>query len=580
MATNTITVIAEIAGGHMGSVDRCLGLVNAAGQCGADIIKFQFYKAHELCVAGHPDYELFRSLDFSPQAWKAITGASRASGMKIYADVFGFDSLSDAADAQVDGYKIHSADMDNKELLRAVSSQGKPILMGTGGHKRIEIYQALKTLRSFNPEVPIVLMPGHQLFPTPVSEHSLDEIRWLRAAYKDMGIQVGCADHIEGSDPLAKFYPLAALGAGAVLIEKHLTMNREEKWEDYESALEPRDFKEMVALIRGLAGADTRFPHWTEGRQSYRAKMVKTPVSTRAIQKDEPVRLSDVAFLRPEAYQEPTPAEFIEGRRVLRDIGEKQALKGSDVSQSVGILINCRTASTRLPSKALKKICGKETIALLMERMKACRNAAKIVLCTTENPEDDILVEIAEREGISGFRGPNENVALRLLLASREFGFDHIVRVTGDDLLRDIRLIDEAIASHLEHNADYTCMTGVVYSCDTEIISTRALETIVERAACPENTEYLTWYLDDQSAFVCNVIQAPKEYDRGYRITLDTADDLKMFEAVFNALYVPGEALDLLAVLDYLDKHPETAQMNASSKPKLTRDQLDVSLRI
>jgi spore coat polysaccharide biosynthesis protein SpsF len=215
-----------------------------------------------------------------------------------------------------------------------------------------------------------------------------------------------------------------------------------------------------------------------------------------------------------------------------------------------------------------------------MERMKACRNAEKIVLCTTENPEDDILVDIALREGIAAFRGPNENVALRLMLASRKFGFDHIVRVTGDDLLRDIRLIDQAILSHLERNADYTCMTGVVYSCDTEIISTRALETIVERATRPENTEYLTWYLDDRSAFVCNVIQAPKEYDRPYRITLDTADDLKMFESVFNALYVPGQALDLLEVLDYLDTHPEAAQMNASSKPKLTRDQLDVSLRI
>lgn len=255
-------------------------------------------------------------------------------------------------------------------------------------------------------------------------------------------------------------------------------------------------------------------------------------------------------------------------------------MTGSDISQNVGILINCRTASTRLPNKALKTICGKETIALLIERMKFCSNKSQIILCTTERDEDDVLVGIANREGIEAFRGPDENVALRLLLASRKYNLDHIVRVTGDDLLRDISLIDQAIESHLKNHADYTYMKGVVYSCDTEIISVRALETIVDRAECPENTEYLTWYLEDETAFVQNEIRAPSKYYRDYRITLDTIEDFKLLEALYEALYKPGCPIDLIDALRYMDEHPDLAKINATIRPKLSRNDIDVSMKI
>ena len=58
------TVIAEIAGGHMGELNRCLELVRAAGESKTDAIKFQFYKAQELCHNTHPEYDLFKSLEF------------------------------------------------------------------------------------------------------------------------------------------------------------------------------------------------------------------------------------------------------------------------------------------------------------------------------------------------------------------------------------------------------------------------------------------------------------------------------------------------------------------------------------
>lgn len=574
------TVIAEVAGGHMGLLERCIKLVQAAVQCQADAVKFQFYKAHELCQIDHPDYELFKNLEFTVEDWKKIFNEARTGNLAVYADIFGPDSFAEACLLGVDAFKLHAADIDNAPLIETVAAKKKPILLGIGGHKRVEIYRSVKKIRLISPDTLIVLMPGHQLFPTPVSEHSLDEIRWFSQAYADMGITVGCADHIDGDDPMAVAFPIAAIGAGATMIEKHLTIDRSQRWEDYESAIEPKTFSQLVSLTHCMNNLSQGFPIWSEGRQRYRQKAVKTYIVINDMEENIKIEHNNLKCLRPTVFTNPLPTDFFTNRRSLRAIKAGSPMTGSDISQNVGILINCRTASTRLPNKALKKICGKETIALLIERMKYCSNKNQIILCTTERAEDDVLVDIAGREGIEGFRGPDENVALRLLLASRKYNLDHIVRVTGDDLLRDIPLIDQAIESHLKNHADYTYIKGVVYSCDTEIISVRALETIVDRAACPENTEYLTWYLEDETAFVHNEILAPSDYYRDYRITLDTIEDFKLLEALHKALYKPGCPIDLRNALCYMDEHPDLAKINAAIRPKLSRNDIDVSMKI
>jgi N,N'-diacetyllegionaminate synthase len=178
------------------------------------------------------------------------------------------------------------------------------------------------------------------------------------------------------------------------------------------------------------------------------------------------------------------------------------------------------------------------------------------------------------------FRGPGKNIELRLLLAAQKHNLYHIVRVTGDDLLSDIWLIDEAIVSHREHNADYTYMKGVVYSCDIEIISYRAPETIVERAAVPDNTEYLTWYLNNATSFVLNLIEVQSDYSRDYRLTLDTNEDLQLFEYIFNELYKPGKPVDLRDALVLLGNIPDKAAINKQINPRLNPSELDTSMRI
>ncbi len=575
-----IDIIAEIAGGHLGKKDSAVRLIELAAQSGASSVKFQFYRAHELCHPKHADYELFKSLEFGDDDWSFIQSTVNKLNLKFYADVFGNDSFEEATRCNVDGYKIHTADLDNRTLLSKIALTNKLILLGVGGRKRVEIFEAIKFIRSLSSNSRIVLMPGHQLFPTPPEEHWIKEIKWFTEVYKDYGIEVGCSDHIDGDHPLATIWPIAAVGAGATIIEKHLTIDRKLKLEDYESALNPEDFKTLATTVRLLEPSLENYPNWSEGRDFYRKKAVKVPLASCEIHKDTKLTHANISYLRSERKIDPMQATIWENGISTKDLEAFCPLNGLLVKSKIGILVNARSASTRLPRKALLKINGKETILLLLERVRQCKNASDVVFCTTEREDDNELAKLVEENGYKVFRGPDEKVADRLLFAAEKYQFEHIVRVTGDDLLRDIPLMEKAIESHLETNADYTDIEGVVYSCNTEIISTRALRAIVQRANAPENTEYLSWYLDDASAFVQNRVQAPDQYNRDYRLTLDTQEDFLVFEKIFSNLHKEGKPVELLEALDFLDKNPDVSKLNQAIFPKLKRESLDLLLRM
>ena len=81
---------------------------------------------------------------------------------------------------------------------------------------------------------------------------------------------------------------------------------------------------------------------------------------------------------------------------------------------------------------------------------------------------------------------------------------DIVIRITGDDILRDEIMIDKAVTSHLNQSCDVTLTRNMPYGCATEIFTVKTLETIIKKANCPENTGYLEWYLDNDKYFSIN----------------------------------------------------------------------------
>jgi spore coat polysaccharide biosynthesis protein SpsF (cytidylyltransferase family) len=226
-----------------------------------------------------------------------------------------------------------------------------------------------------------------------------------------------------------------------------------------------------------------------------------------------------------------------------------------DIVQQVGLCIIARFQSERLPGKALVDIAGKPSLAHLFERTQLVKDIAKPVLCTSTNPEDDKLAELAFSYGINVIRGDSKNVLSRLVSAIDEFGFDIVLRVTGDDILFDPYHAELLINYLRRHNLDYVSAKDLPGGTEAEAFTSSTLKTIEQYAEDPDYTEYLTYYVEDPS-FACGNLPIKEKYRRDYSLSLDTLEDLQLLRKVFQAIYSEEKPYTLDQVLEYLDRNP------------------------
>ena len=149
------------------------------------------------------------------------------------------------------------------------------------------------------------------------------------------------------------------------------------------------------------------------------------------------------------------------------------------MKDKIKILVCTRLDSKRLPNKAMLPIAGKPTIQHLLERLQASRY--ETILCTTDQPSEFPLVHLAEKMGIQVFKGNKENVLKRMVDCSY-CHYKMIVRVTADDLLIDVPLLEMMVEDHLKKKADYTFVSGVPEGIATEIIDTSLLKKALKNA--------------------------------------------------------------------------------------------------
>jgi spore coat polysaccharide biosynthesis protein SpsF len=232
----------------------------------------------------------------------------------------------------------------------------------------------------------------------------------------------------------------------------------------------------------------------------------------------------------------------------------------------VAILIAARMKSTRLPAKVVAKIKGRPALEHLLDRLRLSRYSGNIVLCTTEVRDDDILVEIARKNGIDWFRGSESDVMGRFIGAATRVGADTIVRITADNILIDPDYLDRAVAFHLKKKADYTRMRGLPSGVKSEVISTSALRKARRLALHPEYSEYMTWYFTkNKHVFKCFELRVkPGHYRPNVRLTLDEKRDLALLKAVFSNLYcAKSKPFGWDEIVRLIDSKPELFRMNA-----------------
>ena len=229
------------------------------------------------------------------------------------------------------------------------------------------------------------------------------------------------------------------------------------------------------------------------------------------------------------------------------------------------VFVTVRSRSSRLPQKAFMEIKGHPTIWHVIERAKKAKSADLIVVCTTDQPEDDAICKIAEQCKTEVYRGSESDKLARWLGATKKYGVDFFVTADGDDLFCEPTLNDLALDQLGNGQADFIQSSVVVPGGFTYGIRTSALEKVCEIKAT-DDTEMMWVYFTQTGLFSVEELSgnlAPYARD-GVRITLDYEKDFCFFETVFDALYETSPELPLASVLEFLDQHPEVASINSS----------------
>lgn len=225
------------------------------------------------------------------------------------------------------------------------------------------------------------------------------------------------------------------------------------------------------------------------------------------------------------------------------------------------VFITVRTQSTRLPNKALLEINGLKTIEYVIQRAKSSKNTDLVVLCTTTNKADDILIDISKEYNIEYFRGSEEDKLERWRGAAEKFGIDFFVTADGDDLLCDPELVDLGFEQAIRTNADFIEGSDEISpGAFTYGIKVGALNKVCEIKGSSE-TEMMWTYFKDTDLFEVEKLECDKLFKRPeIRITLDYIEDFNFFERIFNHFKNP--LIRLSEVISFLDQNPEIIKIN------------------
>ena len=159
--------------------------------------------------------------------------------------------------------------------------------------------------------------------------------------------------------------------------------------------------------------------------------------------------------------------------------------------------IEARMTSSRLPGKVLMPIMGKPMLAYLIERLKRSR-VDEIVVATTDRPTDDLIEQLATNLGVGCFRGSEEDVLGRVLLAAKSVGADVIVEITGDCPLIDPDIVDQVLDVYLSQQVDYASNTlkrTYPRGLDVQVFSTNLLDEVNILTSDPIDHENVSLYI-------------------------------------------------------------------------------------
>jgi spore coat polysaccharide biosynthesis protein SpsF len=220
-------------------------------------------------------------------------------------------------------------------------------------------------------------------------------------------------------------------------------------------------------------------------------------------------------------------------------------------------IIQARMGSTRLFGKVLMNIAGRPLLAYLVDRISRARSLDAIVVATTTNTRDNVIIEECEHRGIPNFRGSEADVLGRYVSAARATAAGIIVRVTADNPFTDPDSIDRVVDAVACGSADYAIETRLPAGVTGEALTWNALSLIDSIAAAPAWREHVTLYAkENPDALRCAMLEPRPGCSRpDLSFTVDTLDEYLYAREIAQQFGSTDFALkNLIAVADAVDE--------------------------
>jgi spore coat polysaccharide biosynthesis protein SpsF (cytidylyltransferase family)/sialic acid synthase SpsE len=569
-----IEVVAEVANCHSGSTSYILELISALSEARFKYVKFQIYTVDELIHPRHSRYAHFKSQVLKDESWIEIFQVTRQLGLVPIVDVYGEQSLQFALENEIYRIKMPAT---NTDFLSSIQRQ--PLrnrlthaYISTTG---LKIYDLCEITHYLNESLKLskspTLIHGHQEYPTPIEHTNLHHLQRLVRRMGHMA-RFGFADHTNPSNGEISRACSMAITAGAEYIEKHVCLKRSSTKVDFQSSIEVGEFERFQSEIReAIALSSAGLPSEDDAIAGYLKRMKKFPHASRDLMAETRLTPSDVIHLRSEDVN--LSLSRLRGNEVTRRAIKKGELaKFEDFRHNVTAVVLCRTDSKRLANKAIAPIEGEIPILHLLHRVSKVKSIDNVFLATTDRALDDDLCELVLSEGFKVYRGSTQDVLGRFLAAGNSCLTNHIIRITGDDILLSTDDLQKAIESHIIGEAHYTSMLTIPSGCEAEIFEYRFLSSFSRSIDASWDTEYLTDLINKISDEEIRKFQyvGNESVNRNWRLTLDDENDQIVLGKVFRKLREESilQTYDLADLVRVIESNKELLRLVTSREKR------------
>lgn len=317
--------VAEISANHQGQLSMAHKLVEAASEAGANAVKFQTYTADTMTLdlenfkissdhklwGNRKLYELYDEAH-TPWDWHyELFSHARELGLIPFSTPFDISAVDFLEKLNCSIYKIASLETGDLDLIEAVGKTGKPCFLSTGATNFDEVEEAVNCFLSTGNSA-LTLLVCTSSYPANPKDAHVSRINLLKEKFN---LKIGISDHTLGIGA-----SLAAIALGANVIEKHLTINRNDGGLDSQFSMEPAEFKFMVEQGK-IAHSSLGNPEWNflESERESR-KLRRSLYVVKNVQKGESITKDNVRAIRPGEGANPKIFKSILGKRFNRDL--------------------------------------------------------------------------------------------------------------------------------------------------------------------------------------------------------------------------------------------------------------------